>query len=87
MPSFVPSHVFYHANCVDGLFAAHAVRQVHPGATFVPVQYGNPAPDVTGAAGVLVVDFCWPLDETLKMISQCEGRFLVIDQATPLRVR
>ncbi len=49
--------VMYHANCNDGFCAAWvAWRKFGNGADYVPVQYGQPPPDVTGR-DLYVLDF------------------------------
>ena len=52
--------VLYHANCYDGLGAAWAIRkQLGDTADYIPVQYGESPPDVTGKH-VIIADFSFP---------------------------
>lgn len=73
--------ILYHKNCADGLGAALAVdlwlwEQARQ-ADFRTVQYGDPAPDVTGL-DVYIVDFSFPRDDLLRMHSQAKS-LVVID--------
>jgi len=62
--------VIYHANCIDGYTAAWAAwLRYGDGAEYVPANYGDAPPDVTGR-DVLVVDFSYPRDVMLKMNEQ-----------------
>jgi len=56
----------YHGGCLDGFCAAWLVHSVWPNAEFLPCQYGQEPPDVTGRH-VVVVDFSFkrPLLETM----------------------
>lgn len=58
--------VLYHANCSDGFCAAWICHRFHPDAEFIPVQYDQPAPDVTGR-NVLILDFSYPRQQLLAM--------------------
>jgi len=50
--------IIYH-NDHDGFCAAWLCHRVWPDAEFIPVQYGQDPPDVTGK-WVMIVDFSWP---------------------------
>ena len=79
--------VLYHASCNDGFCAAwvywrlvSAWRKVGyeiQMPEFVPVQYGKPAPDVTGKV-VLIFDFSYPRDELVAM-EAASASLLVFD--------
>lgn len=58
--------VLYHAGCWDGFCAAWVCHRVHPEAEYVPVQYGQQPPDVTGR-DVLILDFSYPREQLLQM--------------------
>lgn len=58
--------VLYHANCWDGFCAAWICHSVHGKAEYVPVQYGQMPPDVTGR-DVLIIDFSYPREQLLAM--------------------
>jgi uncharacterized protein len=60
--------VLYHANCPDGFCAAWvAHRQFGGGADYLPVQYGEPPPDVSGR-DVFIVDFSYKRPVMLEVI-------------------
>lgn len=77
--------VLYHRSCTDGLGAAWAVDywlKEHPamfrrGVDFKTIQYGDPAPDVTGL-DVFVVDFSFPRETLLEMHERAAS-LIVID--------
>ena len=49
--------VIYHANCNDGFGAAYAAwRALRDFAEYLPMQYGDPVPDVAGR-NVFIFDF------------------------------
>jgi len=50
--------VFYHANCTDGAASALAAFiAMGDGADYIPVQYGNSAPQINDGDLVYIVDF------------------------------
>jgi hypothetical protein len=51
-----PDVVIYHGHCDDGFAAAWACWRRWPDAQYVPMQYGDPLPDIAGKR-VLMVDF------------------------------
>lgn len=61
--------VIYHGGCWDGFCAAWLFHKVHPGAEFVPAQYGQPAPDCTGKV-VYILDFSYKREVMRKILSQ-----------------
>ena len=55
------TYVLYHANCWDGFCAAWIAHRVLPTDTvFIPVQYGQPEPDMECSSIVYVLDFSYP---------------------------
>ncbi|TMJ00837.1 MAG: hypothetical protein E6G97_18050 [Alphaproteobacteria bacterium] len=59
--------VLYHAGCYDGFTAAWCAWKKHGDqADYLPVQYGQPPPDVTDR-NVEVLDFCYPHDVLQEM--------------------
>lgn len=70
--------VIYHAGCFDGFCAAWLMYQVFPDAEFVPAQYGQDQPDVSGKR-VFIVDFSYKRSVMLDLIQQCRGRLVVLD--------
>lgn len=75
--------VAYHANCTDGLAAAAvvlaALDHTHCG-KFVPVQYGQPLPEVItrGGDSILFVDWC-PEPEQIAGLQEGWKDWFVID--------
>jgi uncharacterized protein len=69
--------VLYHANCWDGFCAAWIARKALGDIEAVPVQYGQPPPDVTGRV-VYVLDFSYPRDVMAKLVTQAR-RTVVLD--------
>lgn len=69
--------VLYHANCWDGFAAAWAYHRADPNAEFLPVQYGDAPPDVTGR-DVYVFDFSFKRDVLLAMKAAAKS-LLVLD--------
>lgn len=70
--------ILYHANCCDGFCAAWiACKALGPDCDFVPVQYGQEPPDVTGR-DVYILDFSYKLGVTLRM-AESAARLVVLD--------
>ena len=70
--------ILYHDHCTDGYGAAFAAWcKFGDAADYVPVKYGDPAPDVTGRE-VYVLDFSYPKDVTQQMIDTAK-RFVWLD--------
>lgn len=70
--------VLYHAGCPDGFCAAWvAWRKLGALATYLPVKYGDPPPDVRGKS-VFVVDFSYDY-ETTKRMAQEAVSLVVLD--------
>jgi len=69
----------YHKNCADGFGAALAVKFHFDNnlqyCDFLPAQYGDEAPDVTGK-DVIIVDFSYSREVLLKMKEQ--ANFLLV---------
>lgn len=59
--------VLYHANCADGFAAAYSAWEaLGDNAEYVPVQYGDAPPDVTGKL-VYILDFSYSPDKVLAV--------------------
>jgi uncharacterized protein len=58
MSRWEPDLVIYHHPCADGFGAAWAIHRRWPQAQYIPANYGDPPPDVTGKR-VLIVDFSY----------------------------
>lgn len=68
----------YHDHCNDGFAAALAVWLVYgDNYEYVPVRYGEQAPDVTNR-DVIIVDFSYPRETLLKMKND-SSYLLVVD--------
>lgn len=71
-------NIIYHKNCMDGLAAAAAAKQVlGDAASYHPMQYGEALPDL-GPGPVVFVDFCLKTIEDLRALAQ-DRWVLVID--------
>lgn len=62
MPKSTRPLCLYHKNCLDGRGAAAVVARREPDAEFLPIQYGQKRPVVTGRK-VYIVDFGLPAEE------------------------
>mgnify|MGYP000678136132 CR=1 FL=1 len=73
-----PDICIYHDNCDDGFAAAYAVwKRFGDAVDFVPCQYGQDAPDVTGK-DVLIVDFSFKKD-VMQDLAKTARRIIVLD--------
>lgn len=71
--------VIYHGGaCRDGFTAAWVLRKAYPDAEFVPANYGDVPPDVTGAT-VVIADFSYPRRVMFDLIHQTRGNLTVLD--------
>jgi uncharacterized protein len=62
--------ILYHDNCADGFCSAWIAHQKFGDkAQFIPVQYGQDPPDVTGK-DVYILDFSYKAPVLMKMIEQ-----------------
>ena len=66
--------VLYHANCTDGFGAAFAAWKSlgTDGVKYIPVNYGEPPPDVTGKQ-VYILDFSYPKAVLEEMAAKSDG--------------
>lgn len=73
--------VFYHANCFDGLAAAHtaqtAMIESHTECELIPVYYGKPLPKFNSTE-VYFVDWCPKLDMLEKLATEVK-KIVIID--------
>lgn len=73
-----PDICIYHDNCDDGFAAAYAVwKRFGDSVEFIPAQYGQEIPDVTGK-DVLIVDFSYKKPEMMRLADQAQ-RIIVLD--------
>lgn len=57
-----------HGDCPDGFCAAYVVARKYPEAVIVPTTHGSPIDErVIKGKRVIVVDFSWPREETLRL--------------------
>jgi len=74
--------VLYHKSCTDGLGSAHAVKEwlwergELDNAEFNTIQYGDPAPDVTGL-DVFIVDFSFSPDVLRRMADSAKSIVMI----------
>lgn len=69
--------VIYHANCMDGLVAAWAVKMALGEVETLAADYGDAPPDVRGRR-VIIVDFSYPR-ETLEKMFIDAASLIVLD--------
>jgi len=66
--------VLYHGNCWDGFGAAWAAwRALGDKATYIPVLYGLPPPDLPRGAVVSILDFSYPRGVLLHLRKMCSA--------------
>jgi hypothetical protein len=69
----IPVFVLYHANCPDGFAAAWAAwMSLGDSATYQPVSYGQPLPEIPDSSEVYMVDFSYPRDVLEALAARCE---------------
>lgn len=69
--------VIYHGGCWDGFCAAWLLWRKFPDAEFIPAQYGDRPPDVSGKH-VYIVDFSYQRDVLVNMYSD-SASLIVLD--------
>lgn len=70
-------YVLYHANCQDGLAAAHAAwLTLRDSARYIPVQYGHEPPDMEPDSEVYILDFSYDFETLCDMYDQ--ARLMVV---------
>ncbi|MQF83135.1 phosphoesterase [SAR202 cluster bacterium AD-802-E10_MRT_200m] len=70
--------ILYHAGCDDGFGAAYAIWLKHQDqAEYIPVQHGEPFPEVSLGEAVYVVDFSYPREILQEAAKQC--KLVVLD--------
>lgn len=61
-------YVLYHASCYDGFCAAYVCWQVFGDeATYIPVQYGQPLPELETGSRVYIVDFSYSKEQLMQL--------------------
>lgn len=73
------TYVLYHGNCYDGFGAAFAFwLTLRDKATYIPVIYGQPMPEIPDGSTVYIVDFSYPR-QVLKELSARSRMLVVLD--------
>jgi len=73
------THVLYHADCPDGFGAALvAWQKFGDEATYIPVRYNEPPPDIPPGTDVFIVDFSYPGDVLFEMVSGDEQKTITV---------
>ena len=63
-----PTFVLYHASCADGFAAAYVCWLAFgDAATYIPVKYGEPMPNIPNLSRVFIVDFSYSADELREL--------------------
>lgn len=70
--------ILYHDHCADGFGAAYLFWKTpeYADAEYVPVQYGQPAPDCTGRT-VFILDFCYGEAEMAMIAAQAASVYVL----------
>jgi len=72
-------YVLYHANCWDGFCAAWVARKIlKDTAEYIPVNYGEPEPEMLCGSVVYLLDFSYPRETMRNLLSQMH-RVIVLD--------
>lgn len=69
--------VLFHGNCTDGFASAWVARRAMPDAELIPVQYGQPPPDVRGR-DVYIIDFSYKRPVMRQILSDAH-KAVVLD--------
>lgn len=78
-PNESPIWVFYHAECLDGFGAAWAAWKVlGEAANYLPVQHGQPIPDLPAGLTLYLLDFCYA-PEILCLATARAKEIVVLD--------
>lgn len=73
------TYVLFHGNCPDGMGAAFAAwLRFQDDATYIPVSYGRPMPEIDKGSTVFIVDFSYPR-EPLKALASRSEQIVVLD--------
>ena len=71
----MPTTILSHGNCPDGTAAAFACwKHFGDAATYIPVFYGQPVPDMPPEHNVVLVDFSYPEDTLKELLAARIGR-------------
>jgi uncharacterized protein len=71
--------VLYHANCLDGFGAAFAAwLKLRDRATYIPVNYSNPPPNLEPCDRLYILDFSYPADTLRELVSSGVAKQVVV---------
>lgn len=74
--------VLYHGQCADGFGGAWAAwRALGDAAEYLPLNHGDPPPELPAAASAVMVDFAYPRDVILAMKERV-GALTILDHHT-----
>lgn len=72
-------YVLYHKNCVDGFASAYvAWKSFRDEAQYIPVNYGEPLPEMEDYAEVYLLDFSLSMEATVHLYTRMK-RVVIID--------
>lgn len=72
------NYVLYHANCYDGFGAAFAAwKKLGDEATYIPVSYGKPPPEMPGATKIYILDFSYDVLTTRELAK--DAQVIILD--------
>lgn len=72
-------YILFHGNCPDGFGAAFAAwLRFQNDATYIPVSYGKPMPEIENGSLVYIVDFSYPR-KPLKELAKRSEQIIVLD--------
>ena len=73
------TYVLFHGNCFDGYGAAFAAwLRFGDDAIYIPVNYGQPMPEIEDGSDVFMLDFSYPR-EPLKELARRSKQLVVLD--------
>lgn len=73
------TYILYHASCTDGLGAKYAAhKKFGEEATYYPVQYGKPLPEIEDNSEVYILDFSYDLN-TLQALKSRVATLVILD--------
>jgi len=80
------THILYHANCPDGFGAAWAAwKKLGPDINYIPVHPGDPAPELSADAEVLMVDVAYPRTRHIELSGKVKSVTVVDHHITNMR--
>lgn len=81
------TYILYHKNCLDGFAAYFAWQYFHPTTEHVaiPVQYGEPVPEIPDGSDVLLLDFSYSSGVLAALASRSQSLAVIDHHATAER--